>query len=500
MDLLFQLLARASAAVAPITDPRFALVGDSLTQYTNEALSLNGATMTRDAAGVVTVAKAGHGIFGAQPVNIVNCSTASYEATATTTYIDANNFSYPTGVTGQAGSITGGSLTQAVIQNRIRTISYWAWLQSMMKGGGRLRGNFGQGGDRLDEMASAVALACATDAEIVVLEGGINDINGGAASGATVISRMQTHVDTVLAAGKKALLVGITPLGAAFNSSAKNTEILAANAGYAAMAAANPSNVWFASAHADLTDGTNNNQAYSWATYDGIHWGQRASRLVAQRIYETIQSKIVTQSILPTSSSNLPAVLGYTAIKQYGNWSGSGVASTAQGCTGTRTANIIPFSSVAGSNTACSLEDRGDGTGYWQRMVVTPSGTNHSVTAYLAAVSGETLASLGLVAGDEVYLAVEVKVQNANASGLLGIWSDIRSNSSGAQGIAYCGQYDAAAATGNDAIEDVLITGPLKINASFTHAAGTIGTRFAAASANQCTIDIGRVTLFRKPA
>jgi len=502
MRLLTKLLMRVGGGLVPIENPRIALVGDSLTQQNNATVSLNGVTLTRDADGIVTVPKATHQIYGTPKIYVNNCSDPSYEAMDTVTVINANSFSYPTGVIGAAGSIVGGSLTYAVVQNRFSLSSYWAWLQSKFNGGLGFLGNYGQGGDRADEMTAAMTAACATDAEFIVLCAGINDINSGAATGATVITRVQALVDIATGAGKKVVLISVTPLGSAFASSGKNTATLAANAGFASMAAANPTSVFYADAHQDLVDTGatqfTTGQAWSWATIDGVHWGMRAAELIAARVQSAITAAITAESLLPTESGQLPNVAGWTAVKQYGAWTDAGGGFNGTGSSGTVQPQLQVISGNAATTVVNSLIDRGAGLGYWQQHVITPGGTNHQVTDYFQTNAGETLASLGLTTSDTVMLAVEFEASGLIASGSLGLQLDCNSNSTGAFGYGRCGSYAGASTWNADAPSGLLVTGEFKLNASVTHIQSQLGMRVAAADVDTFTVKIGRVILYKK--
>jgi len=484
-----------------VSDPQFALVGDSLPQYGQQGISLNTRTLTRDAAGLVTVAFTNHGVFGTPDINIVNCSDTSYEYFGPKITIDANSFSYQTAVTGLAGNITGGALTQVVIQNRHQAVGYWAWLQSLMGGGGRLAGNFGQGGDRADEMAASVTLACATAAEFVIICAGINDINSGGASGATVISRVTTHVNTITAAGKKCVILSITPLGSAFATAGKNTATLDANAGFAALH--NGSTVFYVDAHQDLVDTGatqfTDGRAWSWATSDGVHWGERAAKLIAGRIYTAISSKITTVNCLPTSSGNLPTIPGYTAIREYGEWDSTGGGTQGTASTGILATKQTALSSNALTTIVNSLVDRGAGLGYYNHQVITPNGA-HTVTNYWMTNSGVTIGSLGLTTSDTVIFALEVSVTGAIAANMSMLSLVIQTNSSGAFGVASCGDFIALANSTyrNDDLTDViLMTGPLQLNASVTTLLSKLETRYTGTGTAH-TLRQGRVVLFKK--
>lgn len=493
---------QSAGGLVPISNPSFVTVGDSLTQQGNATVSLNGITLTRDAAGVVTVPKTSHQIYGTPQIYVNNCSDPSYEALDTVTVINANSFSYPTGVIGAAGSNVGHSLTYAVVQNRFSLSSYWAWLQSKFNGGLGFLGNYGQGGDRADEMTAAMTAACATEAEFIVLCAGINDINSASATGATVITRVQALVDIAIGAGKKVVIISITPLGSAFASTGKNTATLTANSGFAAMAVANPTSVFYADAHQDLVDTGatqfTTGQAWSWATIDGVHWGMRAAELIAVRVQAAITAAITAESLLPTASGQLPNVAGWTAVKQYGAWTGAGGGFNGTGSSGTVQPQLQVFSSNAATTIVNSLVARGGGLGYWQQQVITPGGTNHIITDYIQTNAGETLASLGLTSADTVMTVIEFEAENVIASGLLGFQLDCNSNSTGLYGYGRVGTPASATTWSKDDPSGLLVTGEFKLNGSVTHIQQQLQMRVAAASANTATVRLGRTLLYKK--
>lgn len=496
-SVLIASLQAMKSGISKILNPTFALVGDSLTMFNNTSTGLNAVTVTRDAAGLLTVAKSAHNINGTQPVYLANMNDASYEVLGMSIYNSANSFSIQSNVTGAAGSTTGQALGVGNVLNRITPSGLWLWLQSRMSGGGRLLGNYGQGGDRLDEMVGATAKAAASSADIIIINGGINDLNASATA-ATIISRMQTAVNTLLAANKRVCIVGVTPLGSAWPATeAKKLTTIAANAGFQAIAAANSANVVYADAYTPLADPAYqgaglDGRCYSWAVYDGIHWTAKAADLVGAAVWSAAQSMVTVSSMLPSTSSELPAIAGYTAVKQYGPWTNTGGGYNNTGSSGTVQPRLQVF---PGPNTVVnSLVDRG-ANGYWQRQVITPGGSG-GFNNYIQSNSGESLTSLGLTTSDEVLVVAEVNVANAEASGLRGVTLHINAQNE-AQGRAQGGG-DTAGSGWTDNFSAVLVAGPLKLTASTTTLYLRHSMTFAGASANQCTADLGRITLYKK--
>lgn len=498
MRLISKMILGARAGVPPISAPRFAVVGDSLTMFSSLLSGLNGVTVTRDAAGLLNVAKSTHQLYGSQPVYLANLNDESFECFGYTTFVDANNFTIQTPVTGAPGSTTGSALGYGVIANRITASGVWMWLQSKLKGGGRLLGNYGQGGDRLDQMTGAVGKVAATSADIALVNGGINDLNQSATA-ATIIARMQAHVDTLVAAGKRVCIISVTPLGSSWPATeAKKLTTWAVNAGFAAMAAANPASVCYADAYTPLADPAYqgaglDGRAYSWAVYDGIHWTQKSARFVGGAVDAAVSPWITPSTALPANSTDLPVVAGFTAIKQYGPWTSAGGGYNNTGSTGTVQPRLQVF---PGPNTVVnSLVDRG-ADGYWQRQVITPGGSG-GFNDYIQNNAGETLASLGLTTSDEVMAIAEVAVSNAEASGFKEIVLHLNAEGE-MQGRAATGGAMSGAGQWTDSFEDVLVTGSLKLTAATTKVYMRIGMSFLGASANTCQVDIGRIVLFKK--
>lgn len=490
---------RTSAGLR-ISNPRLAQVGDSLTANGIGSRTLNGKTMTRGADGVVTVTDTNHGIFGTPYINVVNCSDQSYEAYALKTTIDANSYSYPTSVTGAAGSIAGTALSQSNIQNRYNSVGYWPWLQAAFGGGLRNVGNFGQGGDFASDMAPAVAQANATDADMVLIWPGINDIKADVAA-ATVLSRCVARVNEVLAGGKPCLIIGLSPLGSGFATTGRNTATLYVNDGLRALA--NGSTVFFADIHPLLVD-TGATQfttgiAWSWVTTDGVHIGERAARIIAGVIRDVTSSIFSVMNCLPTSMGNLPSIPGWIGLGEYGAWSGTGGGFNGTGSSGTVPPKTQVFSSNARTTVVNSLVDRGiSSLGYHHHQVITPGGAD-IVSNYYMTNSGVTIGSLGLTSSDTVMFGLEYSMSGAIAANLLKLNLTIQSNSSGAFGLASCGDsiaLSSSAARDDSIVNSLLLTGPLKLNSSITHILTVLAIQSGAAGSD-LLLDSGRLICFK---
>lgn len=483
-------------------NPRIAMVGDSISQYGHNWTTLNAVTLTRT-SNVVNVAKAAHGLTGNPLVYIGNITDPSFETQALATIVDANNFTYPN--TGADGSTTGTANGFYSRQDSPTRVGYWHGLQSRARGGLRFVGNWGQGGDRADEMTAAMTAASATAADVVVLLAGTNDLNA-AASAATILTRVTALVNIGLAAGKKIILCGPPAFSGAFATSAKYTQQQALYSGLAAIAAGNPSNIKYADLFTPIWDVTSTVTGSALANMltDGIHPGSNAADLFAAAIYaKLIEWYPLVDSLIPaTSAVGAPTVNGWTPVAQYGSWDGTGGGFVGTGYSGTVAAGNFGINTNALTTTVASLVDRGGGLGYYQRLVSTPGGANHSVVYYFKSNSSVTLASLGLTTGDEVAFGIELSASGLVAAGVVGISLQINSQSPGtslsmSHGVVSSGQ----GVTGIDSFTDQwTFCGGGKLIAGVTGLAMNLTFRVAAASANTFQADIGRVVLYKKTA
>jgi len=129
-----------------------------------------------------------------------------------------------------------------------------------------------------------------------------------------------------------------------------------------------------------------------------------------------------------------------------------------------------------------------------------PLGGADIVSNYWMTNSGVSLASLGLTTSDTVIFALELSVTGAIAANMSMLNLVLQSNSSGAFGLASCGDAIALSSSAyrNDSLTDViLMTGPLQLNASVTTLLSRLETRYTAAGSAH-TLRVGRVVLFKK--
>lgn len=503
---------------APIANPIFASVGDSITQYGQQGISLTGATLTRDAAGLITINKTNHGINGDSRVFIANPTDSTYAVMGDGHYVDANNYTVQTTVTGAAGSTTPAANCFAVKMSCLTGRGVIENLQLLYKGGLKYLGGFAQGGMSASAMGPETDLACATNADFILIEAGVNDIRGGATASATATSVI-TLINKVTAAGKTAIVLSIAPQGSQVPSyGTYNDKAVAANA--LISAACNGTTSIFIDTNTGLTDtGTSspNLAAWSWSvvTADGIHPHTRAAYYKAQLVYTAINSRITTHDLLPTSSATVPysgAVANTTIVRDFNLWPGYTTTTTGfyTGASGTR-ANNTNASRAVGSPTITMsvLADPGDGLGAISRLVIQPAAANDRVR-FWGNTTAEAIATAGLAVGDYFVIACQVyNMSNWDASQANAINVTAVSNNSGTYGQGFGGNdggtTEATVSGTNVCYGDIfgpfyLVSGVMKVSPSMTTVTSAVEIQFGGTTASQpLTVDIRRLTLIKLP-
>jgi len=503
----------------PIADAIWASVGNSRTQFGQEGITLTGATITRDAAGLVTLSKTNHGIFGDSKVFIANPTDSSYAVMGDGHYVDANTYTIQTTVTGAAGSTTPGSNCFAVKMSCLTGRGVIENLQAILKGGIKFVGAFAQGGMLASAMGPECDLACATNAQFIAIEGGVNDIKSGATAAATAAAVI-TLINKVTTAGKTAVVISINPQGVQVSGyGAYNDKAVAANAIIAA--ACNGSSSIFVDTNTGLTDtGTSspNLAAWSWSVLavDGIHAHSRAARYEAQQVIAALSGRIVAHDLLPTASVAVPyagAVADTTIVRDYNLWPGYTTSTTGffTGTTGTRGNNQNVSRDVGSPSTTMSvLADPGDGFGAITRLVIQPAAANDRAK-FVGNTTAETIAAAGLAVGDSFVIACEVySYSNWDASQASAVYATAISNNSG----TYCngfggnngGTTEATVSGLNVFYGDsspgsfYLVSGVMKVHPSMTTVTAAVEIQFAGATTSQpLTIDLRRLTLIKLP-
>lgn len=503
----------------PVSSPIFASVGDSITQFAQQGISLTGFTITRDAAGLITLAKTNHGIFGDSKVFIANPTDSTYAIMGDGHYVDANTYTVQSTVTGAAGSTTPAANCFVVKMSCLTGRGVIENLQLLLTGGVKFVGGFAQGGMTAANMGPECDLACATNANFILIEAGVNDIRGGATASATATAVISL-INKVTTAGKTAVVLSIAPQGSQVPSyGTYNDKAVAANA--LISAACNGTTSIYINTNTGLTDsGTTspNLAAWSWSVLaaDGIHPHSRAAYYRAQLIVSALSGKITTHDLLPVAATSVPysgAVANTTIVRDYNLWPGFTTTTSGffTGATGTRGNNTNASRVVGTPTTTMSvLADPGDGLGAISRLVIQPAAANDRVQ-FWGITSGESIAAAGLAVGDTFIVACQVYgYSNWDASQASGLYVTALSNSSGTFGSGFGGNDGGtteATVSGlnvyygdSSSAPFYLVSGVMKVHSSMTTVSAAVEAQFAGFTAAQpLTLDLRRLTLIKVP-
>lgn len=485
--------AAVRAVVSKVADPRIIIIGDSITHFGTSFSNTGAITLTRDAAGVVSVPLTNHQLATGMPFSMVNCSNPEFEGLFIATVVDANNFTYQTSFTGNPTSMVGvGGQTAVNRHLRPNSTGYFRWLNSLCGGGLRLVANFGAQSDPADAMANLTAIAAArTDVDIGIIMAGTNDITLGDGP-ATIISDITNRVNTLLAGGKKVIVCSIPPERTDFASSTRKSTKEAVHVGLAALASANPGRVAFANAYPDMVDPASPiGASLTGVTFDGLHFADKGGQLMAPAV------KTALDQLATYGNAFAPPLLGHSFLKSYKSATGAdvGLKSNVTGpvC-------ITGYSATSNARTTAVAEVFTDATSgrYIQRYTITPGGAD-TLSIYLGNVNAETLATLGCAVGDSLILAAEFKVSGGSAGVLQGITMNVDGYSAEPR-IGWSTQ--SSSVTAQNTLTDyqtLIVSNPVTILPGQTRIQNTLGIAFSAAGA-PVVLEIDRTHLLRKPA
>jgi lysophospholipase L1-like esterase len=481
--------------VSKVADPRIAIVGDSITHFGTSFSNTGAITLTRDAAGVVSVPLANHQLQQGMPFSMVNVGNPEFEGLFLANVIDANNFSYQTTFTGNPTSVVGVGANTAVNRHlRPNPYSYFVWVNSLCGGGLRLAANFGAQSDSADQMTNLVNIAAARpDVDVVAIMAGTNDLTANDTSGA-IIADITALVNIVLAGGKKALVCSIPPERSDFASSTRKIVKEAVHVGLAALESQYPGRVAFAHAYPEMVDPASPiGASLPGVTFDGLHFADTGPFLMAPTVKEAID-KLATYG-----SAFAPPLIGHSFLKSYTSPTGANVGLKDANITGT--VCLAGYSTISNARTTAVAEAVLDGvTGrYIQRYTVTPGGAD-TLTHYLGNVNAETLASLGCAVGDSLILAIEMRVSGGTAGSLRGVTAALDGYSAEPR-VSWSTQ-PSSVSSQNTLMNysRTVVSEPVKILAGQTRIQCTIGLMFHASAATPVMWEIDRVHLLRKPA
>ncbi len=406
----------------------FTMVGDSLSQFGNSTIGLAGTTISRDNAGVVYLSKTNLNAFGDQRVYMANMSDQSLEVVGDMHVIDASTYTIQTNVLNQplAASTSYGTSGLMSLFSDMTFRGVPARLSTYFKGGARFQGNFGQGGDRADQMINAVTLATARASQYVILDAGINDAKSPGTTAATIVSRIQTLLNIITAANKVAILINITPLSSGYASYGTFNDVSYAT-NQATKLLCDGTNAIYIDAWSQLVDPATTAGSYAALTNvissDTVHWNSKGTDLVAKLIWNTIKARTVTYELVPsTKPASVPALTapGFgTVTRSVGPWPGYSFSTTGfwTGAAGTRMDNWTAGINGAGTTQiTCSIYDPNDGKGPFQMASIAVTATTSNISLFPETTSGIPLATSGLSVGDRFVIAAEVIWSNYSAS------------------------------------------------------------------------------------
>jgi hypothetical protein len=309
-------------------------------------------------------------------------------------------------------------------------------------------------------------------------------------------SNIQPLIDTVIAAGKYAIVLSVTPLtaAAANYTVGRTTEAQNCNTLLAAYCAARPSTTLYVDTFSPLFNGTAGTA--SLYVIDGIHPNSKGSRLIGEAIATAATARLVTTDILPTSAADIGALPNFAGGRYtVGPWSTTPVTGGVPNGWGASASTGAPTATFA-------VVDPGDGKGYNWQVSITATAANDRYTMNMFGNSGATNATLGIVAasGQEIACAIEISWSNATAANATGLYLAALTNNSGGYGRVTA--QDTTSEQGGLLLEDTgsmtLLTGRMKLTyAPQTVILSQVVATFSAASASALVVNIRRVTLLR---
>jgi lysophospholipase L1-like esterase len=491
----------AETVPVPISDPSFVLVGDSNLAFgfNDPSITLTaGNTITRDAAGLLNVAKTSHAIVGNPKVFLTGLADNSYEVLGDMIVVDANNFAVQSSVLGAAGSTTGGSVGRVLQMMRQNQRSIWPHIQSEAELGLEFKGVLAEEGNTAQAMADNVTKALALDPDVVILAAGTNNVwSASGESAATTFGHIQALADAVTAAGKKVIICAVAPIRSNYvnYNATKNTACIAVNALIEAYCDASPSNRAYADIHTPLYD-TGISEAYDWTSVDGVHWRARAAKAVGEAIFAAFGAWFdIDTGMLPTSSSDTSVVRGHNKHNRRGPW-----ATTSGGTvSGAVTGNVPSGWSVVETGSGacvCDIVAPVDGLGHWAEVVFTPAAANDAFTIYPFTNAGISLAALGVAQNDVVAFGCEVEISGGHAGNMQRFGLSVIQGSGGIAALAL--NLSSGGDTGAlmfDSFSGQLLSEPIKLTTAGVFAPQIIVTASAAGSA--ITLRVRRCCVYK---
>lgn len=243
-----------------------------------------------------------------------------------------------------------GTTVGGFVQQDFRGALPWARALAQQRcylPGGAIKG---VGGNRLDQIlaritdVTSMSIAGPDGVSVlpgtVVLNGGANDI-GQSADLATVISRLESCISAIRAAGQIVVLIGPTPQSSGTTWNATQLGVLADFRDYCRARSQPAQGVLVADAWDDIASAPDGDVAAATMLRDTAHWHPKAAYLVGLRLKEQIDQLFTEPR--PLAGTNLllnPELAGTSGSKGggiTGNVASSWIANTAATLTGDQT-------------------------------------------------------------------------------------------------------------------------------------------------------------------
>ena len=358
-----------------------ALLGDSQTHNANQQRVPSAVTYT-SGTGVLSITNSGHGINTGELINFKVTGAPQWNAyDAPVTRIDANNLSItlPTGISGSptaANCLFGrpAYLVSTGIQSHLIDLS---------SGGLQVVRNAGVLGETIRQICNRVEDINGVDLDVVVMQGGHNDVN---ASTASTMFGMFMDLLTQYRGGKPVVVINMTPAypgkfgGNDAANAAKTQEI---NALLATLPSAYPRRVAVVDAWTLANDPGNSGYAKAGATTDSLHWSGSLSRQVARLVVAAINTLCGTPSAYPlpiSQYSGYDATTNPNSANRHANpLALTTTGGSLNGNPGSAASGFGVQTWVSASDTLASVVPTTGGAGNAQKFVGTPTGAGTGI-------------------------------------------------------------------------------------------------------------------------
>ncbi|APD18153.1 GDSL-like Lipase / SGNH-Hydrolase [Vibrio phage JSF7] len=209
---------------------------------------------------------------------------------------------------GDSFTDNGDSTRQANGSYSISTAGYWGWLWGMSSQEFEMLDGLGVTGNQTRDILARVPSVLATDADVVVLMGGTNDLNAGETP-EFARDGMRQVLDALIAGGKYVLLV---PVAHRRMTDGLNTKIDTLNELYAELVAERSDRVVMAKSSEafNALSAANSREA----TTDGLHPTGYGASLIASEAVKTLDAHFKSLPLVRTNYAPNPDLAGVSGV------------------------------------------------------------------------------------------------------------------------------------------------------------------------------------------